>query len=220
MSLKISTFLHSILSTVAVLTLACLGLLFTWPYLPLTSVTPSFQSDTVSTTPRLNLYQFHTSKELEDLSTAGDASWQQLTTTNDGGFLWVRHNETYRTGWGISMFHSLHCLGLLREIVKTKSDHSNSDSHHASHADAAHAGHCLSYIAQSLLCSADGTLERPKSILDENGDILRDDINGEGVEHRCRDHSLLWKLARRTEQQPIGVMPPAKSGDTVWDWFS
>jgi hypothetical protein len=118
------------------------------------------------------------------------------------------------------MFHSLHCLALLREIVKIKSHNSNSDIHHSSHADEAHAGHCLSYIAQSLLCSADGTLERPKSILDKNGDILRDDINGEGVEHRCRDQSLLWNLARQTEKEPISVMPQAHPGDTVWDLFS
>jgi hypothetical protein len=203
-----------------VLAIACLGLLFSWPYLPLTSIMPSFQSNTVSTPPSLNLYQFHTAKELEDFSPNGDAAWQRMTTTNDGGFLWVRHNETYRTGWGISMFHSLHCLALLREIVKIKSHNSNSDIHHSSHADEAHAGHCLSYIAQSLLCSADGTLERPKSILDKNGDILRDDINGEGVEHRCRDQSLLWNLARQTEKEPISVMPQAQPGDTVWDLFS
>jgi hypothetical protein len=214
---KTSTFLSTTLSIIAVLAVVSLGLLFSWPYLPLTSIIPSFQSSTV---PSLNLYEFHKSKELEDLSTTGDAAWQQLTTTTDGGFLWVRHNDTYRTGWGVSMFHSLHCLGLLREIVKTKSNHNNSHSEHSSHADAAHAGHCLSYIAQSLLCSADGTLERPKSILDKNGDILRDDINGEGVEHRCRDQSLLWELVRQTEQEAISVMPQTRPGDTIWDVFS
>jgi hypothetical protein len=161
------------------------------------------------------------------MSSDGDTAWQQMTTTRGGGFLWIRHNETYKVGWGVSMFHALHCLSMVRDVVKQNPhfDRERKDSEniggngHDAHMDYKHVGHCLSYIAQSLLCSADGTIEKPRSLLDENGDTLRDDVNGEDVKHMCRDKSLLLEMIHKSEEKPLDYYPETKDGDTIWDTF-
>jgi hypothetical protein len=160
------------------------------------------------------------------MTEVGDAAWSTISSTKQGGFLWVRHNETYKTGHGVSMFHALHCLSMIRDVVKGSTSGAMAHSHGSKrgiHAelseDEMHVGHCLSYAAQSLLCSADGTLERPKTYLDDAGNVLRDDVDGDGVRHQCKGAEHLREMIEQTEQRPLDSLPGLKEGATMWDLF-
>ena len=100
---------------------------------------------------------------LTDLSNAGDEAWRLLTTKR-GGFLWVQTDvENVREGndreeeWGISMFHGLHCLQMIRTALQEPSQQNEfTHAHHPSNSteDAkigtthdSHIGHCLGYLA-------------------------------------------------------------------------
>lgn len=100
---------------------------------------------------------------LEDLSPSADAAWEKTLLTRKGGFLWVEYNQTVNEAWGISMFHALHCLKMLRiasrssPMVKSlvgvrseASDHIEQRRATIDHPDMdpAHIGHCIGYIAQ------------------------------------------------------------------------
>lgn len=173
------------------------------------------------TPPSAHLQVFHARPELEDMSQVGDAAWAAISSTQQGGFLWVRHNETYKTGHGVSMFHALHCLSIVRDFVRgPKGPHgSKRHIHHGKSEEEMHVGHCLSYIAQSLLCSADGTLERPKTYTDGAGNVLRDDVDGEDIKHQCRGSGYLKEKIMESERRPLESIPVLKDGATVWDLF-
>jgi hypothetical protein len=89
---------------------------------------------------------------LEDLSENGDIAWLTQMSTSKGGFLRVRRNETIIENWGITVFHALHCLGIIRDALRSL-DHpdlatkSNQVPHRHSQ-DTDHTLHCLSYLAQ------------------------------------------------------------------------
>ena len=100
---------------------------------------------------------------LEDLSPSADEAWEQTLLTRKGGFLWVEFNETSSEAWGISMFHALHCLKMLRIVVRSSemmksvvkesrgaSDNGRQDGGNSKHPDMnpLHIGHCVGYIAQ------------------------------------------------------------------------
>ncbi|KAK0510480.1 hypothetical protein JMJ35_006912 [Cladonia borealis] len=161
---------------------------------------------------------------LVDLSPAGDAAWAKAALTPGGGFLRVRSNETTVHGWGISMFHALHCLQTIRTIVREstmmqeesgggKHEKSMAHDHDGGHGsghdmmDPEHVAHCIGYIAQHLLCAADSTIEPPWIRHDKAGKPVTG-VDGVGYEHQCRDNSLLWNVATKSEQKAF----------PRWDW--
>ena len=94
---------------------------------------------------------------LENLSPSADAEWERALLTPKGGFLWVQYNGTAERPYGISMFHGLHCLKMLREVIQ--SSRPGMDGGHAhgmkggkhghGHGQSInHIGHCIGYIAQ------------------------------------------------------------------------
>lgn len=97
---------------------------------------------------------------LENLSAAGDAAWANAALTPRGGFLRLRYNETTIHGWGISMFHALHCLQTIRTVVRESpmmqegsggATHDHDDGHDSGRdmmLDPGHVAHCIGYIAQ------------------------------------------------------------------------
>lgn len=100
---------------------------------------------------------------LEDLSPSADAAWEKTLLTRRGGFLWVEFNDTSNEAWGISMFHALHCLKMLRiasrsspmvksvvGVASEARDHIERRRATIGHPDMdpAHIGHCIGYIAQ------------------------------------------------------------------------
>lgn len=101
--------------------------------------------------------QFQHMKEVEDLGKAGDWIWKSQLLPPKGGFLWVETNGTDDIveieGWGITMFHALHCLQMIREVFKSTmspehaSNHGMPGHHHADN-DPKHATHCISYLYQ------------------------------------------------------------------------
>lgn len=73
-----------------------------------------------------------------------DKSWEQLT---EGGFLHVQDADGEVQGYGVSMFHQMHCLNMIRNMLL---DVPMSHAHEASDwtEDKMHWLHCLDYLAQ------------------------------------------------------------------------
>jgi hypothetical protein len=184
-------------------------------------------NDELTRTPSsADLQAFRRRPELEDMTEVGDAIWSTISSTKQGGFLWVRYNETYKTGHGVSMFHALHCLSMIRDAVKGPKSGAGAHSHGSKRGihegkseEEMHLGHCLSYVAQSLLCSADGTLERPKTYTDDAGNVLKDDIDGEDIQHQCKSADYLREKIEQTEHRSLDSLPRLKEGATMWDLF-
>ena len=94
---------------------------------------------------------FREQKKLENISSSMDESWSSMLSTPKGGFLWRPYNETTNEAWGVTMFHSIHCLGLIRGFVQERLNMTNPKHKHGhghSGDDIGHIGHCFSYIAQ------------------------------------------------------------------------
>lgn len=75
-----------------------------------------------------------------------DTSWQALLTPG-GGFLSVRESNGKVNEYGVSMFHQLHCLTMVREMLlgqPMSREHETSDWSE----DSMHWLHCLDYLAQ------------------------------------------------------------------------
>lgn len=98
---------------------------------------------------------FDANPVLEDMSPENDELWSSTLTTARDGFIWVKHNETFNYQMGISMFHGLHCLKMLRAMLQSKM-HQHPDATSSSENDQAethflhetHMPHCISYLAQ------------------------------------------------------------------------
>lgn len=97
---------------------------------------------------------------LEELGPEGDEAWRRLIPEG-GGLIWIKYNETFNLPWGISMFHGIHCLQMLRGEMQTLTGLGTGEGHHThkssiatekdSHgqgSDLVHLGHCLAYIAE------------------------------------------------------------------------
>ncbi|PKK46856.1 hypothetical protein CI102_7864 [Trichoderma harzianum] len=122
-----------------------------------------------------------------------------------GGFIIVSDPEKYglsggfplededdgivREGYGISMFHQIHCLVAIRTAFRTK----NFDDDHLNH--------CFEYLRQSIMCTGDTTLE--KVVVDENG-VFKPDIDGWGTAHECKSWNMLYEFAEKRRVKVIG----------------
>ncbi|PTB41007.1 hypothetical protein M441DRAFT_194351 [Trichoderma asperellum CBS 433.97] len=161
------------------------------------------------------LFEFLERPDIESLDSAIDGAWNQAMNTPLGGFLLVRHNETYSQGWGVSMFHSIHCLGILRSTMQNYFGLASDNGGHGAHAhgqrDGAtlhvgernHVEHCLGYIGRALLCNGDDTLEPPFTKYDAEGNIVLSAVSGQGHQHSCRDSTLAWKTVLASEENPV-----------------
>lgn len=96
---------------------------------------------------------------LEDMGAAGDEAWSSLLLPQGGGYILARPEDPSATEaepWGVTMFHSLHCLGILRNAIQEQNglrtgegrDHSRNHTKRGGDGDESHTAHCLSYIAQ------------------------------------------------------------------------
>jgi hypothetical protein len=56
---------------------------------------------------------------------------------------------------------------------------------------------------QTLACAADGTLEAPHFHYHKNGTFKAYNLDGDGVWHKCRDNSILWKKVLESEEKPL-----------------
>ncbi|KAE8380418.1 hypothetical protein BDV26DRAFT_290345 [Aspergillus bertholletiae] len=167
--------------------------------------------------PGTTLREFTRRPSIEDLSHEGDNAWNTELFTPHGGFLIVRRNETTKEKWGVSMFHGLHCLQIIRSMLQQAREngmssmaggHGDHHQQHSDHLDETHVEHCFSYIAQSLMCSADDTIEPPQEHYDSDGNLIDINVDGMGHIHRCRDSRRIWEVVQQSEQSPIDK----------WDW--
>lgn len=67
---------------------------------------------------------------------------------------------------------------------------------------------------QSLMCSADGTIEPSKSTLNVDGSSAGYMIDGLGVFYQCKNQSLLWRKVSESTESPIDPFE-LKTGDTI-----
>ncbi|GKZ37157.1 hypothetical protein AbraIFM66950_008580 [Aspergillus brasiliensis] len=99
--------------------------------------------------------------------------------------------------WGISMFHQLHCLIVLRAIVfpETTENKVNSTSQ-------AHSGDMMH--DKGILCAADDTIERPRKTKVRHGKTIFD-VDGVGAVHQCRDARVLWQTSVESMKEPVDM---------------
>ncbi|CAD6446913.1 3ae1a250-aadf-473e-9b7e-67ae259eaffa [Sclerotinia trifoliorum] len=138
-----------------------------------------------------------------------DAAWDNLMPPGRG-FVLVENPEKYglRPGlpsvngpdqYSVSVFHQLHCLGMIRESYNSalpgvwphiQGDKNLSDKS-AQESNREYIGHCFDYIRQSLMCSADMTIEWAMEMPDGKPPFT---IDGWGITHNCRnwDDVLKW----------------------------
>jgi len=103
-----------------------------------------------------------------------DDDWVSITPPGHG---FVKIDNDF---YALSMYHQMHCLNSFRRMLNK-----GPNASHAEH-DSVHALHCLSYLRQMVLCSADTTLEPALSAVNTDGRQTRA-VYGTGVTHVCRD---------------------------------
>ena len=118
--------------------------------------------------PRMQSVEFYEHYEYQNLSHSSDHLWDELLTPN-GGFLAGVDDTGRAHRYGISMFHQLHCVAMLRMVVQSLmvDNEANSMAHsmHGSHMtkkdvpdskygaahhdmDSEHWLHCFDYLRQ------------------------------------------------------------------------
>ncbi|RAL07366.1 uncharacterized protein BO97DRAFT_429404 [Aspergillus homomorphus CBS 101889] len=154
-----------------------------------------------------------------------EGGWPSRPLPAKGGLLWIQHNRTYSVGWGVTVFHALHCVDALRVYALN-----DSKAHlHEAHDSTApvektesdrkqHMSHCLDYIAQALLCSPDDTIEPPSLRFDNAGNVLEQSVSGHSFEHKCKAVDYLWDVVESSEKIAYPQWEWTK-GDTVASVF-
>ncbi|PHH78507.1 hypothetical protein CDD82_3016 [Ophiocordyceps australis] len=130
-----------------------------------------------------------------------DAAWNALLPFGRG-YVFVDEPSQYslepgiETDWGqiysVSMYHQMHCLGLVRRnywrllnaILQNSTDTYAEAEHQFVNS---HTGHCFDYFRQSFECAADMTLEWPR--LEEDG--RRYQVDGGDIPHVCASKQAL-----------------------------
>ncbi|KZV99840.1 hypothetical protein EXIGLDRAFT_205910 [Exidia glandulosa HHB12029] len=132
--------------------------------------------------------EFQPSSSFPFSGAAADADWSALFPRG-GGFLRLS-NSPSEPLQGFSMFHALHCLNAARMALEAAFNVSSPFARQFFDAPDSfgHLQHCMIYLRQSLLCAADATLE-PESEHTPGG------VAGSGVQHVCRDRSVLYDAA-------------------------
>jgi hypothetical protein len=101
----------------------------------------------------------------------------------------------------ISAMDQLHCLQQLQIMLLHNTDESSPEAG----GEKNHAAHCINYLRQSVICSADDTLEGP----DQHPEAGQSRLRGQGVTHQCRswdglmafrDSVILWGLLYRKDK--------------------
>ncbi|KAI1763930.1 hypothetical protein GGR53DRAFT_495490 [Hypoxylon sp. FL1150] len=92
------------------------------------------------------------------------------------------HNPPDVEVFGISMFHQLHCLMIIRDVFWA-----NAGSKAADEEEVKHVNHCFDYIRQGIMCAGDMSIEgaaKPKP--GESSNVYR--VNGYGSRHQCKNY--------------------------------
>ncbi|PYI28110.1 hypothetical protein BP00DRAFT_273048 [Aspergillus indologenus CBS 114.80] len=139
-----------------------------------------------------------------DLSHEGDAAWEALLPANKGVVLASNLTSGLHFWATVAMFHQLECLVMIRKTMQnlgSSSPEPGDRSFHAStEADSVldAVGYCFDYLRQSLLCSADSTLNPVAELTVGDGHVLITD--GNALWQQCRDTSMIYDWAIRSGQ--------------------
>jgi hypothetical protein len=197
--------------------------LFWQSSIPQINFCPPFPEQVQIQEPRQNATQrvFSQTKIYSDLTSAADKNWTRLIPPN-GGFV-VRQNEEGKSEMaGVSMFHQLHCLSMIRMAVQDmragrKPAHSHQEQVHGegeaaqekldkNQTEEEHWVHCLDYLVQAVLCAADGTVEPAHE--GKSGGLV---VDGYNIVHQCGNPDLIWSEVMGRISRP-GWLPPVNEG--------
>jgi len=124
--------------------------------------------------------EFYPSVRYTVNDTFADKLWDS-TNSESGGF--IRLGPDMRV-FSIAMFHQLHCISRLQQGLNNN-DGSGSQYHHIQH--------CLNYLRQLFLCSADDTLEPGDTL----GTTMKDGKGDTTFTRECRDWSAVYDFSDR-----------------------
>ncbi|KAM7200819.1 protein of unknown function (DUF3328) domain containing protein [Rhypophila sp. PSN 637] len=152
-----------------------------------------------------------------EMNLTKDSWWDRLITPN-GGFLVVQDKaEDEPLGFGVSMFHQLHCLNMIRsqfldgmqkdengvpESIQTTTGEEDELEEKLRKSERVHLLHCFEHIAQAILCAADDALEASQPTDVGNGEQVNG-VNGENEIHQCRDASILYEFVANSDEKPV-----------------
>ena len=97
---------------------------------------------------------FQVGIDFEDIDASASQSGEHAILTPNGGFLQVREEDDVLRHYGVSMFHQLHCLGMIRELVLGGTMRGDASVAQMKPDDSAgqdeepHWLHCFNYIAE------------------------------------------------------------------------
>lgn len=121
-----------------------------------------------------------------------DEEWASLFPRSNGWVALGPNSELF----ALSMFHQLHCLDSLRYGYATAKagvlefpGNGTGVEHHVHH--------CLTYLRQMVMCSADTTLEKSELTFSAVSGKLAHGASGSGMMHRCKD----WTQIRRYAEE-------------------
>ncbi|KAK4222472.1 hypothetical protein QBC38DRAFT_427227 [Podospora fimiseda] len=142
-----------------------------------------------------------------------------------GGFLRVREPDGREVApYGISMYHQLHCVEMLRSYI-TGVPHGN-HQHHGRHEhhdekpqvmdklDEPHMIHCLDYLAQAIVCAADDTIE-PFRLKKVGNNTFVSIVDGSDTLHHCRNSKAIFDIVKSAGANPIHLKQRLGEGETV-----
>ncbi|CZT23732.1 uncharacterized protein RCC_09446 [Ramularia collo-cygni] len=121
-----------------------------------------------------------------------EPAWDSLLPNGLG---YVNNTELAPDFSVVSVFHQLHCLYTLRRAYYAEqSDHDGLEDFDFGLERNKHAGHCFEYLRQSLMCSADSSIE-PAHVKKTDGQ----EFLGWDVSRTCRSYDQLkqWAGERR-----------------------
>ncbi|KZT28832.1 hypothetical protein NEOLEDRAFT_1058041, partial [Neolentinus lepideus HHB14362 ss-1] len=117
-------------------------------------------------------------------STAKDEWWSFIPETHQG---FLRLGPEKRV-FAVAMFHELHCISTFYGALSAQRQSATTDYH---------VQHCLNYLRQLFLCSADMTLE-PYDFVARDYTLQR-----VGTSRVCRDWSVIYGEANRLHEDWI-----------------
>ena len=141
------------LTTLVAIAFAITVFLHSGPKVPNISSMWKQNQQGVQRTPRA----FQARPEFNDLTASADDLWASIIPKN-GGFVLKQKGKSWDVA-GVSMFHQLHCLAMIREGIQVlqhenqhlkRSPHGGTHDHDSSQPmnDTIHWAHCLDYLMQ------------------------------------------------------------------------
>lgn len=161
-------------------------------------------------------------------------------------FLLLRDVDGKTDSYGVSMYHQLHCLGMIREHLARSNVGSGDHDHHLRNLESQddHLLHCVDYLSQvrlcipslnsikwlhswfhrswlvlqAVVCAADDTIEPARIKVMPSGEKMAI-IDGLENQHYCSDSQLVHKLVEKSHSKPFKVQGLVK-GQRVTALFS